>query len=240
MLTQEVELGDTQNQILLSIVKTAKPLTVNQIATELQRDQAGIFRSVDSLMQKQLITSRQESRRARRFLYLTDKAACYLTGIDDITYKTLKKTHPDLAVFNIIRDLELFIRKPKHLSEIVAMLFDFLLEYDVFDDEGNLNEELNSPMVGDRPNHFLLAIKIQVVTRLLAKGPGDDLLNYERKGIRNYLRKIQKQSKEMFESIWKEADALSTDDKEEIEDMMDETKKEFVYPDDPNDEEELK
>lgn len=241
MLTTQIELGETQNEILRLIAKSKfnKPLTVSDIANEVHKDQAGIFRSVESLVEKRLIETVQEMPRTRRKLYLTDKGACYVIGLQNISYHTLRTNHPQLTVLTMVSELASFIRKPEILSEIVDMLFDLLVEYDVFDKDGKIIKEVESPMGGIRKNHFILTIKIELVTTLLRQGPGNDLLSYERSGLLQYLRRLQNNCNDVFTSIWKEAMVLSTDDKQVIENSMNEKSKDYMYNDDPKDEEGL-
>lgn len=139
----------------------------------------------------------------------------------------------------MIEEFRKFVRKPKLMDGVTNWMCELLIRYELFDNRGNIEKEIQTEFV-IRENHLFLALKLEIVHRLLEKGPGEDLANYDRKGLVEFLRDLRFQYAHAFDKIMEEVRTLTVADSELMQDGIDENSKDFIYPVEPDDSEDWK
>ena len=113
-------LGSLQLEILKAIAESPTPLVVNQLAKALNRTQATVFKSVNSLVGEGILRAERETEGIRRFLQLTDKGVCYVLVCFGINYEALLKNHPYLKPFSEVPIVQRLVLGPRLRSEVYA------------------------------------------------------------------------------------------------------------------------
>lgn len=144
-------LGSLQLEIIKTVAESPKLLVVNQIAKVLGKDQTTIFKSVQLLLNAEILHGERESDGIRKFLQLTDKGVCHAIVSCDIDYETILQNHDYLIPFAELPIIQSLVQGKELRKKVYAEIaFDAVMSDDFVDltINGNMITKYAPPIKG--------------------------------------------------------------------------------------------